>query len=269
MQLRNTALFIVLSGCFLFTVNSSAETILLKNGEIINAKVLRKNNEYTTVLFDSSSGSLVAIYFNYEIQSVESNKAVNQGSQGYNNPPPAITDELLNRRFYVWLLASDKEQGCYKNERPQFSLCLPDGLTRNWVFYKPKDPTAQGYVSITDDEIFSKIKTAHPRIDVMANEIPQSEMGKGAAELFKEICASYASGGADIKIINNGSQLADINGFKAFERVDELISQDRRRHAVFIFFGNYFLAAKLDTKTTDFDKDDADFLSIVSSFSAK
>ena len=263
MRQKTIVLFLVLMSSLLLAIDSFAETIYLKNGKTIEGQITKRNDTFIRVGgFKEFAGSIV--FFNKEIDKIDNKKTDN-----FVEITSLLSkEELLNRSFYVLLLSSEQIGKNYKSAQPFFSLVIPNNTSRAWSFFRLNAPGGKFY--IVDEKIFLEPTKGHPRIDCLPQPIPPEFINKTPEEIFQEISASYKNhADVGVNIINNGSPVADISNFKAFERIEEIISQERKWHTVVIFIDKYFLVFLLNSKIADFDQDDKDFINIVKTLAVK
>lgn len=168
----------------------------------------------------------------------------------------------MQGRLKDWLATGEKREGSYKNERPNFSIEIPDGLRQRWHFVVFKEPRAPFYI-VTEDTVNSGM----PFISSSIGHLPADSVGKSKEELFQTIAVAHEqwekeAWKEDYKIINKGTPFA-LSGLGGFERVVENPGGNTAVHIVYIFVDDQLLQFGLNTKTSEFEKDDKDFVSII------
>jgi hypothetical protein len=184
--------------------------------------------------------------------------------------PPGSSGALESWIEHI-LSTGEKVGEVYINKEPYFSLGVPREAKRKWCFVAFKNPGAP--FCIIDENADKKKGT--PFISATLGQLREADKAKSKEEIYKAIVAKHEQREKEMgfqgqRFLKDGAPV-DIKGLQAFERLYEVkeYGMDVTYHLLYVFLDASVLVIMLNTETADFEKDDADFMSIVKTLHAR
>lgn len=147
------------------------------------------------------------------------------------------------------------------NERPPFSVSIPEPLQGHWYFVVSEEPSTPFYII--------KPTTAELSLPFVSSTVQSMSL---RAVSFKpdDVFKIIAEDGEawqrrrmpDLAVVNPG-RLFKVNGLPAYERVVESASQGLAAHVVYILCDDHLIELELNSRRAEFPDDDREFLKMV------